>query len=107
MRLKKPGHVIIAGHDIGQNLWHFDLTNHNLAKPQSWSPTTHSPLGWVQPDPTPPDLKQPLGSPLNGDMDKSMMNPNETLRSLLERLSLTNYFDLFQVCHLNHITHVM
>ena len=91
------------GRDNGQNLWHFD---YNLTKPPSWSSNTRSPLGWVGEQHN--DLKKPINQsispiPLNGELESNMqqnVNSNETLRSLLERLSLSSYINLFQVCSL-------
>lgn len=75
-----------------QNLWHFD---YNIQKSATWISSDHSALGWVNEQPN--DVQQHPNR-INGDIDNDhfSVGPDETLKSLLERLSLSNHLNLFQ-----------
>ena len=69
----------------------------------SWKPTTSS-VAWVSPETK--EAKQPVPNKLNGDIDHhtnrtpmmdQTIGPDETLQSLLDRLSLSSHLNLFQV----------
>ena len=84
----------MAGPESGQNLWSFD---YNMRKsPSSWK-TPSSPVTWATPEQS-KEMQQP--PQVNGDMNSvdHVIGPNETLQSLLERLSLSAHLNLFQVC---------
>ena len=101
---------VILGADTGQNLWRFD---YDLRKSPSWKQST-SPVSWTAPpaeqakEMSNPTLPQPK---VNGEIDhhlhqqqhhqhqhhQPVIGPDETLQSLLDRLSLSTHLNLFQV----------
>ncbi|XP_066918341.1 ankyrin repeat domain-containing protein 17-like [Clytia hemisphaerica] len=86
---------LLQGSDSGQNLWRFD---YNMRKSPSWKPNS-SPVGWTAPNEQAKEMKPLLA---NGDMEHHhpsvdhVIGPDETLQSLLERLSLSTHLNLFQ-----------
>lgn len=87
---------LFIGPESGQNLWSFD---YNMRKsPSSWKAV--SPVSWSTPPDQGKETSQVLHtSQVNGDMNHvdHVIGPNETLQSLLERLSLSAHLNLFQV----------
>ena len=70
-----------------------------MRKSPSWKPTS-SPVAWTAPNEQAKEMKPPVA---NGDIEHHhpsvdhVMGPDETLQSLLERLSLSSHLNLFQV----------
>jgi len=109
---------VLLGADTGQNLWRFD---YDLRKSPSWKQSTTSPVAWTA---APPEQVKEINNPtlpppkMNGEIDhhhlhqhhlqqhqhqhhstmvEPVIGPDETLQSLLDRLSLSTHLNLFQV----------